>query len=172
MSAIGRPQPEEAAAYYHNYIQQVPGDDPVAVLAAQLPEFDRFAAAISEDWSRHRYAPGKWSMREVLAHVTDTERVMAFRAFWFARGLPPDLPSFDQDAAVATAGSDQIAWAEHAEEFRRVRAASLDLFRHLSPEAWGRRGVASGNPVSVRALAFIVAGHYAHHLRLLRERYL
>ena len=98
--------------------------------------------------------------------------MFAFRALWFARALPEPLPSFDQDIAIARAAADERSWSSHIEEFRGVRAATLALFQHLPTEAWARRGVASGNPFTVRALAFITAGHVAHHLRLLRERYL
>ena len=127
---------------------------------------------ISDERSRHRYAPDKWSIREVLGHINDTERLFAFRAFWFARGLPEPLPSFDQDIAAAHAGADDRSWSAHIDEFRSVRAATLALFQHLPPDAWTRRGVASDMPFTVRALAFIAAGHVAHHARLLRERYL
>lgn len=168
---IGRPGQDEAAPYYFTYIDQAPGDDPLALLEGQRGEAEAFFAGISEEKSRHRYADGKWSMRETLAHVNDTERVMAFRALWFARGFEEPLASFDQNVATGAAEADQTAWAEHAEEFRRVRAATIALFRHLPPPAWTRRGVASRNPFSVRALSYIIAGHWAHHLRILRERY-
>jgi hypothetical protein len=128
--------------------------------------------AISEEQSLHRYAPGKWSIREVVAHINDTERLFTFRAFWFARALGEPLPSFDQDIAASHAGADERPWRSHLDEFHAVRAATIALFRNLPAEAWTRRGVASGNPFTVRALAYIAAGHVAHHLRLLREQYL
>jgi hypothetical protein len=131
-----------------------------------------FFGGIAEEKSLHRYAPGKWSIRETLNHVNDAERVFAFRAMWFARGFAEPLPSFDQNVAAAHALADQMAWREHVEEFRRVRLASIALFRGLPAEAWERSGVASGNRFSVRALAYIISGHLAHHMKILRESYL
>lgn len=110
-------------------------------------------------------------MREVLGHINDTERVFAYRAFWIARGLEAPLPGFDQDVTVAAAGSDSRSWESHIEEFVAVRSATSALFRNLPEEAWSRKGVASDRVISVRAMAFVIAGHVEHHLRLLRERY-
>jgi hypothetical protein len=168
----GRPQAAEAAPYYFTYIDQAPGDDAVKVIEGQLDKALEFFSGISEEKSLHRYAPGKWSIRETLSHVSDAERVFGFRAFWFARGFNEPLPSFDQTVAAAHALADRIAWREHVEEFRRVRLASISLFRGLPAEAWERSGVASGNPFSVRALAYIISGHLTHHIKILRERYL
>ena len=171
-SMIGRPQPPEAAPYYFTYINKVQGDDPLAVLDRQLEEAPSFFSGISEEKSLHRYAPDKWSIRQLLSHVTDTERAFAFRALWFARGFDAPLPSFDQETAAAGAAADTVAWAAHVEEFRRVRLATLSLFRNLPPEAWMRSGIASDNRFTVRALAFIAAGHVTHHIGVLREKYL
>ncbi|MDQ3515928.1 MAG: DinB family protein [Gemmatimonadota bacterium] len=143
----------------------------MAVLEAQLDDTLALVDDFSEAQSLHRYAPGKWSAREVMCHVNDTERLFAFRAFWFARGLDSPLPSFDQDAAVPLAGADDRSWASHIEEFQTVRTASLTLFRSLPDDASMRRGVASGNPFTVRALAYICAGHLAHHVEVLKDRY-
>ena len=118
------------------------------------------------------YAPDKWTIREVVSHINDTERMFVFRAMWFARGFDSALPSFDQDVAMRGAGADARTLASHVDEFRAVRDATVTLFRNLPDEAWALRGVASGNPFTVRALAYITAGHAAHHVRLLRERYL
>ncbi len=165
------PDRTEAADYYFTYIDQVAGEDVLAVLEAQLDDTLALLDNFSEAQSLHRYAPGKWSAREVMCHVNDTERLFAFRAFWFARGLDSPLPSFDQDAAVPLAGADARSWASHIEEFQTVRAATLTLFRNLPDDAWMRRGEASGNPFTVRALAYICAGHVAHHLKVLKDRY-
>ncbi len=166
------PDRTEAADYYFTYIDQAPRGDICRTLAAQSTETLALLQGISEERSLHRYAPAKWSMRQVLSHVNDAERTFAFRAFWFGRGLDSPLPSFDQDVAASAAGADERSWSSHVQEFQAVRAATLALFDSLPGEAWGRRGVASGNPFSVRALAFITAGHVAHHMRVLRERYL
>lgn len=167
-----RPQSGEAAAYYFTYIDRVAGDDVIGVLGTQVERTLQLAAGISEEKSLHRYAPGKWSIRELLNHVTDTERLFLYRAMWFARGLDAPLPAFDQEIAVAHARADQFSWASHVEEFRAVRLATLAFFRNLAPEACSRTGIASGNPVTVRALAFIIAGHLAHHAAIIQERYL
>ena len=168
----GRPAPTEAAHYYFTYIDCIPSDDILAALESQLDPTIRLAATISAEQSLHRYAPGKWSIRELLNHVSDTERVFLYRALWFARGFETPLPSFDQEVAVPFAAADQFSWASHVEEFRAVRMATLAFFRNLSAEAWTRTGIASGNPVTVRALAYIIAGHLAHHTAILRQRYL
>lgn len=165
-----RPQPTEAAPYYFTYIDQVHGDDPA--LEAQLDESLALLSTITEEKSLHRYAPDKWSIREVLNHLTDTERAFAFRVLWFARGFDAPLPGYDQDIAAAAAGAHAISWASHVEEFRRVRLATISLFANMPADAWSRSGIASGNPFTVRALAFIIAGHVAHHLKIVRERYL
>ncbi|HEU5336577.1 MAG TPA: DinB family protein [Terriglobales bacterium] len=169
---IGRPQAAEAAPYYFTYINQIEGEDPVRVLEQQLEQPMKFLGAISEENSLHRYAPGKWSIRQVLNHVTDTERAFAFRALWFARGFEAPLPSYDQNVAAAGAAADRISWAAHLQEFTHLRLSTIALFKNLPPEAWLRAGIASDNPFSVRALSYIIAGHLAHHAAILRERYL
>ncbi len=167
-----KPKAQEAVPYYSTYIDKVPPGDIRKTLESQLKKTRNFLEDISEKKSRHRYAPGKWSMREVLGHINDGERLFVFRAFWFARGFDTPLPSFEQEIAVAAAGADDIAWARHVEEFAAVRAATSIFFRNLPDAAWARTGIASGNPFSVRALAWIAAGHVAHHVGLLKERYL
>jgi hypothetical protein len=131
-----------------------------------------FLSGISEEKSLHRYAPEKWTIRQVLNHLSDAERLFVFRALWFARGFDSALPSFDQNIAVAGAGADEVSWARHVEEFRGVRLATISFFRNLPADSWLRSGIASGNPFTVRALAYIAAGHVAHHTTILKERYL
>lgn len=174
-----RPQPNEAADYYYIYINRVTEDDVVAVLEKQLDQTVAFLSDISEDQSLHRYAPDKWSMRELLNHVNDGERIFLLRALWFARGFTDPLPSFDQEIAVAGANADEFDWASHVDEFRAIRRATIAFFRNLPPEnlpeskaVWDRTGVASDNPFTVRSLAYIIAGHLDHHVSVLRERYL
>lgn len=169
---IGHPQENEAAPYYFTYINLVSGEDVVGVIERQLDESLKFFSGISETKSLFRYAPDKWSIRQVLNHVTDTERAFVFRALWFARGFQEPLPSYDQNISVAGAEADKVSWAEHVEEFRRVRLATISFLRNLPEGAWMRTGVASGNPFTVRAVAYIIAGHVAHHSKILRERYL
>jgi hypothetical protein len=169
---IGRPNETEAASYYFTYINQVSGDDPVVSIERQLDEVAAILGGITEEKSLYRYAPEKWSIRQVLNHVTDTERAFAFRALWFARGFDSPLPGYDQNIAAAGAEADRISWADHVEEFRGVRLSTISFFKNMPAEAWRRTGIASDNPFSVRALAFIIPGHVIHHVSVLRERYL
>ena len=168
---IGPPEPHEAAPYYFRYIDRVPGRDILRVLETQLDETVSFLAGISEERSLHRYAPEKWSIRQVWNHVNDSERVFLFRAFWFARGFDAPLPSYDQDVAAASAAAGEIAWSSHVQDFQGVRQATLTFYRNLPAPMWMRSGVASGNPFTVRALAYIIAGHVAHHRAILEREY-
>src|SRR5438128_5963415 len=167
----GRPGSNEAATYYFRYIDRIPSEDILGVLETQRKETLSFFAGISEEKSLHRYGPDKWSIRQVVNHVNDCERLFVSRAFWFARGFETPLPSFDQDVSAAGARTNEISWTDHIEEFRSVRLAPVALFRNLPDEAWCRTGIASGSPFTVRALAYIAAGHVAHHRAVLQERY-
>jgi DinB superfamily len=169
MSVPGR---DEAAPYYFTYIDRIASDDIVSVLTNQLQEVPAFLSQISEQHSLHRYAPEKWSIRQVLNHVNDTERTFAFRALWFGRGFSEPLASFDQNTAANGARADDYSWASHVTDFRDVRNATLSLLQNLPEQAWSRKGVASGNAVTVRALAYIIAGHLSHHIAIVQERYL
>jgi hypothetical protein len=169
---ITPPDRSEAAEYYFTYIDQVAAGDINATLEQQASETLALLRGVSEERSLHRYAPDKWSMREVMSHVNDTERVFLYRALWFARGFDSPLPSYDQNIAIAGAGANARSWQSHLDEFQHIRAASLAFFRGLPAEAWTRRGIASGNPFTVRALAYITAGHVTHHVTILKERYL
>ena len=146
-----RPDRTESADYYFTYIDKVGDGDIVETLRRQESEFRTLLEGISEERSLHRYEPGKWSIREVMAHVNDTERMFLFRALWFARGLDQPLPSFDQDVALRAAAADARSWKSHVDEFASIRAATVAFFAHLPEDAWGRRGTASGNPFTVRA---------------------
>lgn len=169
---MSRPERTEAAAYYFTYIDRIQEDDIVGVMERQLEDVGNILASISEEKSLHRYAPEKWSIRQVLSHLNDTERAFAFRALWFGRDFHDPLPSFDQNISVNAAHADEYSWASHVAEFRDIRRATVALFRKLPSEAWGRSGVASGNAVTVRALAYIITGHVSHHIAILDERYL
>jgi len=168
----GRPQADEAQTYYFTYIDKVEGDDICTILEAQGPETLALLQTVSEAQSLYRYEPGKWTIREAAGHVNDVERLVVSRAMWFARGFETELPSFDQNVAVATAGANERTWASLVEEFRTIRASTVTFFDSLPADAWERSGVASGYHFSVRACAFIVAGHVTHHNAILRERYL
>jgi DinB superfamily len=166
------PARDEAAEYYFNYIDLVPAGDIYATLDRQRADVNEMLATIPEHKVHYRYAPGKWSVCETLCHLNDTERVFQFRALWFARGLDSPLPSFDQTVAVNGAAAESRSWQSHLDEFDAIRVSTLHLFGHLPPDAWMRAGRASDNPFTVRAIAYIIAGHTAHHVAILRERYL
>lgn len=167
-----RPEASEYAPFYAAYVAAVPDGDLLDQLERQHEETAGVLAGVSEAQGDYAYAPGKWTLKEVLGHLADAERVFAYRALRFARGDPSPLASFDENVWAPNSGARERSVADLLDELRVVRAATLALFRHLPPEAPERRGTASGNPVSVRALAWIIAGHERHHLRILRERYL
>ena len=168
----GRPDRSEAGEYYFSYIDRIQEDDICAVLEKQHLGTLAALRSVGDAASTQRYAPDKWSLREVLGHLNDTERLFVFRAWWFARGFDSPLPSFDQHVAMAASGADTRSWSDLVAEFDAVRRASITFFRSLPAEAWMRRGIASGNPFTVRALAYLGAGHVDHHMAIVRDRYL
>jgi transposase len=171
-TAARRPDASEFSPYYGRYIDAVPDGDIVAVLRADRDDWRTLIANLPESQGAHRYADDKWSIRQVIGHVSDTERVFSYRAFRIARADTTPLASFDQDDYVKTAGSEHRTLSSLAAELLAVRESTLALFTSLPDEAWLRTGTASDNPVSVRALAYITTGHAQHHLRILREKYL
>jgi DinB superfamily len=170
-AATPRPQPDEYASYYETYVSKVPGNDVVSLLEAQRLQMAQIFGARSEREGNFRYAPGKWTVKEVLGHISDAERVFTYRALRIARGDKTPMEAFEQDDYVRGGSFGDRTLADLAGEFDYIRGASIALFRSLSPEVWGRRGVANKNEVTVRALAFIVAGHELHHRAILDERY-
>lgn len=166
-----RPEATEYADYYASYISKVPGNDVLGVLEAQRLQMQQLFMGRSERDGDFRYAPGKWTVKEVLGHVTDTERIFSYRALCIARGEKKSLPGFEQDDYVRDGAFGERKLADLAEEFGAVRSASITLFRSLNEAAWERRGVANQKEVTVRALAFITAGHQMHHRIILEERY-
>jgi DinB superfamily len=167
-----RPDRSEASGYYFTYIDLVPDGDVREQLDAQGGEFADFLNGISEQKSLYRYAPDKWTIRDVVNHISDTERLFVFRALWFAREFESPLPSFDQNIAVSSAKADDRAFRSLVDEFSAIRAGTTAFFRSLPDEAWSRRGIASDNPFTVRALAYMAVGHVTHHTKILQERYL
>lgn len=173
MSAnVRRPERSEAADYYFLYIDQIPDTDIVDCLLRQRDAVLETLRRIPESMAGHRYEDGKWTLREVVGHLNDTERLFCARAFWFARGFDSPLPSFDQNVAMAAAQFDDRSWSGLIDEFASVREATLAFFSSLPADAWDRRGIASGNPFTVRALAYLGAGHVTHHMELIKTRYL
>ena len=167
-----RPERSEAKDYCWKYIDRVQDGDICAALERLGRETVDFLRTISDAQSLHRYAEDKWSIREAAGHVNDCERLFLGRAFWFARGFTSELPSFDQEVAVAAAGAHEQPWGSLIDEFSSVRAATLSFFRGLPEDAWTKSGIASGNPFTVRALAYLIAGHADYHNEILRDRYL
>ncbi len=170
-AVTAKPAPDEYAPYYGTYISLVPDADILAALEKQLHETTALLSARSEADGELRYAAGKWSVKEVLGHMVDTERVFAYRAMRIARNDKTPLAGFEQDDYVKNGSFAERSLASLIEEFTSVRNATLSLFRGLEEEAWVRRGVANKNEVTVRAIAYITAGHELHHRKILREKY-
>ncbi|MGH9459126.1 MAG: DinB family protein [Thermoanaerobaculia bacterium] len=167
---IRRPGEDEYPSTLQNYFGALEGDDLLEILRDQLREIDALAA-ISDDKARFRYQDGKWSVKEVLGHLADSERVFAYRAMRIGRGDDTPMPGFDEQTYAAASHADTRA-AEHlAGELRALRQATIALFESLDPDALSRRGVANTRVISARALGWTIAGHFAHHGRVLRERY-
>jgi len=169
--AIARPAPDEFVAYYGKYIALVPGEDAMPAMGDQIVETARLVAPLDESKALHRYGPGKWSVKEVVGHLSDSERVFAYRALRMGRADTTPLAGFDENAYTPAGRFDARPLADILREYESVRAASLALFGGLDEEALLRRGTANGKEISVRALAWIIAGHELHHRRLLVERY-
>lgn len=167
-----KPQETEYAAYYGKYVSLVADGNIVDTLTKQLGDTLAAWRAVPADKAEYRYAPGKWSTKEMMGHVIDTERIMAYRALRIARGDKTALPGFEQDDFVANTDWSARTIADLADEFEAVRKSNLILFRNFTDAAWKQIGTASGNPISARALANIIAGHELYHLSLLNERYL
>jgi uncharacterized damage-inducible protein DinB len=171
-SASGRPVAGEFADYATDDIGHVPGEDAVAALTAQADELLAFLTSLDEESVRGlRYAPGKWTLKEVVGHMIDDERIFAYRALCVARSEPRELPGFDENEYVAATRFEHRSLADLAAEYRAVRQATLALFQAFSLEEWHRRGTTNGYSASVRGLAFHLAGHELHHLRVLRGKY-
>ncbi len=171
MEFLGRPDPSEYAVYYHGYVAAAPDGDLARSLREQASQIVQRLERVPAEREGYRYADGKWSVREVVGHMSDTERVFSYRLLAFARGDSAELPGMDQEVYIAGSRFDERPLASIAAEFAAVRAATLALVESLRPEDTDRVGVASGYPVSVRALAWIIAGHAQHHLDVLRDRY-
>lgn len=168
---IGRPEPTEYAPYFERYISLVPDGNILEALAAQPAALRRMLGGLSQEQAGYRYTEGKWSIREVVGHVIDAERVFGYRALCIARGDTTPLPSFDENAYSRNAPHDDCPLAELLEEFETVRKGHILLFRHLRTEDWRRKGVANNFPVSPRGMAYNMTGHVFHHLNGLRDNY-
>jgi hypothetical protein len=167
-----KPDATDYAPYYETYVSLIPDDDIVAALDTQKRTMLALLQGVDETLGNHRYEPSKWSVKEVVGHVIDAERAFAFRAFHFGRNHQTPLPAFDQDSVAPVAPFARLTVSEIAQEYKCVRDANLHLFRHFDDAAWSRRGVANQNEITVRALAYVIAGHERHHIQILKSRYL
>ncbi|MFZ1006168.1 MAG: DinB family protein [Candidatus Sulfotelmatobacter sp.] len=168
---VPRPQPGEYAPYYERYISLIEGEEILQTLDEQRRQMLLLLSCRDEKDGDFRYAPEKWSVKEVLGHICDTERIFAYRALRFSRADATPLAGFEQDDYVRNGPFEQRPLSDLIEDFIAVRRSTISLFRNLDEAAWMRRGVANKNEVSVRALAYIVAGHELHHRRILEEKY-
>ncbi len=168
---VGRPEPDEIPSPWVGYIKRVPELDPVLACAAQIEETANLLRPLSDADAMYRYDRGKWSIKEVVGHLCDIERIMAYRTLRIARGDLTPLPGFDENAYVPVGKFDNRSLADLVGELRTARAATLALLRTFDTDAWLRRGTANGKPVSVRALAFMIPGHERHHVEILKTRY-
>ena len=166
-----RPEPSEHNAYFKRYIDLVPEMDITAALETQLGVTSRVLRATGEERGSFRYAPGKWSIKEVVGHIGDGERVFGYRAMCIARGETTSLPNFDENTYAAQAGFDGWKLAELIDQLEQLRRSHILMLRNLPEKAWDRKGVASDSPATPRSLAYIRVGHERHHLNVLREKY-
>jgi uncharacterized damage-inducible protein DinB len=169
----GHPEPNEYAAFFAGYIAKAESvSDPIDALEEQLDEVLALLKPLDASKQNHRYAPGKWSVKEVVNHLTDAERIFSYRAMRIARKDQTPLASFDEQSYVSAAESDKVEWEELITEFELVRESTIQMLRNFPEAAWIRIGLASGAPFSVRAMVLIIYGHVAHHMGIIRERYL
>jgi hypothetical protein len=167
-----RPSNEEYIPYYDKYVRLVPEGNISDILNQLLESTVKFLSDIPENKGNYRYAPGKWSLKEVLGHLNDTERIMSFRLLLISRGETTPLAGYDPDKLMSGASFDSYSWVELIEDYTFIRRSTLSLIRGLLEEAWSRRGIASESVVSAKALAYIIAGHELHHIKIIKERYL
>ncbi len=167
-----RPNKTEYAAYYETYVSLVEETDIVSALRNQADELREIFSQMSDERGLYRYADGKWSIKELLGHLIDGERVFAYRALRFARADSQPLAGFDQDPYIENANFDAVKLSDLLDEMLFLRKANTLFFNNLDEEAWNRTGVASENEISVRAIAYILVGHIRHHVKMLKERYL
>ena len=169
----GRPEPGEYAEFFGKYIALTQSiSDPIAALELQLDEVPTLFHPLDAAKQAYRYAPGKWSLKELVNHITDTERIFAYRAMRIARNDKTALPGFDQDPFIEGSEADRVEWDALLNEFELVRKSSIQMLRNLPGAAWTRVGTVSGNAMSVRAMALVMHGHVAHHIGIVRQRYL
>lgn len=168
---MSRPQDDEYGPSYGRYVARVPEEDIVAALEAQAAFIDRWPARVAHDKETVSYAPGKWTVRQVIGHLSDVERIFSYRALRISRGDPTPLPGFEENPYVDRSVYTDVPFQMLVAELAAVRRANLPLFRRLDEDRWSAKGEASGMPVTVRALAYIMVGHIRHHVAVLKEHY-
>lgn len=169
---INRPEKEEYAPYYLPYVNAVPEGDIMAILTKQLEDTKHLLRNVTDEQGEFRYASGKWTIKEVVGHMIDTERIMAYRLLCIARGETVSLPGFDESLYVANSSFNGQSFEQLLEHFSVVRKSTLLLMNSINADAWLREGLANNTGMSARAVAFIIAGHAMHHCRIIKERYL
>lgn len=169
---ITRPHPSEYPPYFDSYISLIKGDDIIKTLNEGIPSFQMLISLVTEHKENFRYAPGKWTLKEVIGHMTDVERIMSYRALSFARGERMALPGFDENDYVKNANFSKRALADLAYEFTQLRTANVNLFRSFDQTVLDRKGIANGKEINVRAILFVIAGHQIHHTNIIQTRYL
>ncbi len=167
-----RPEPNEYVPYFQKYIDLVIGDNPIKALENQIIAMQAFLSEIPEDKENYRYAEGKWSIKEIIGHLIDTERIFGYRALCFARQDKTLLPGYEENDYVAHANFEKRSFYNLVHEYNLVRESHLALFKTFDETALTQLGTANGNKLSVRAIIFIIAGHELHHLQVIREKYL
>ncbi|QHT59491.1 DinB family protein [Paenibacillus lycopersici] len=169
---LSLPAADEFGGHFGTYIALVADRDVLGQLEENRRDTTALFAALTDEQANFRYAPDKWSLKELLGHLADTERVMSYRMLRIARGDTTPLPGFDQDSYIANADFSGVSMPQLLADYEAVRAATLSLTRSIAPEAWLRKGTASNATMSARAFAYVIAGHELHHLNIVRDRYL
>lgn len=169
---IRKPQSTEYAPFYETYVSKIDTENVLNILQEQFDTIPEFFGALSDEQAEYKYAPEKWTIKEVLNHVNDAERVFSYRAFCIARGEDQPLPGMDQNIYQSNSDSDMRTLSDLIDEFKAIRSSTLAFFGHITEQASLKTGTASGASVSVRALAAIIAGHHRHHLEVINQKYL
>ena len=168
---IPRPKPDEYPKFYSGYIQLVPDTDILTYLNEQINKLKSLSDSWKDKDTGYRYAPGKWSVKQIIGHVCDTERVFAYRAMCFSRNERASLPGFDQDEYVAESNFDAVPFDDLVDELISLRESNLRMFDNFNDEVWSKSGIANEKEMTIRSILYILAGHLEHHLNIIQERY-
>lgn len=169
---IYKPKPEDYPHFYKSYIDLIKSEDVIMILENQGTAFHAFIKSLAPEQGNNRYAAGKWSVKEVIGHVIEVERIMAYRALAISRGDKQSLPGMDENSYMHNSNYEDRTLDDLAEEFLHGRKANIYLFSSFSPEMLQRKGIANNNPITVAALIYVIAGHLDHHVQVIRDRYI